>query len=92
MTVRVTGDVPMQYSRSDWVSIMGRMEEALNALYAGSLVGRLSASSAPSTGSWARGDVVWNNAPAGGGSTYVGWVCVTAGTPGTWKGFGLIET
>lgn len=35
------------------------------------------------------GDVVYNNAPAA--DDYLGWVCVTAGTPGTWKGFGLID-
>jgi len=40
------------------------------------------------------GDIVWNTVPAGGGATYLGWVCVTAGATGdasTWKGFGLIE-
>ena len=40
------------------------------------------------------GDRVWNTAPAGGGATYIGWVCVTAGADGstsTWKGFGLIQ-
>jgi len=30
-----------------------------------------------------RGDIVWNNAPAAAGAP--GWVCVTAGSPGTWK-------
>lgn len=35
-----------------------------------------------------RGDVVQNTAPASAG--YIGWVCTTAGTPGTWKQFGLI--
>ncbi len=43
---------------------------------------------APTTGAWAVGDVVWNSAPAAGGSE--GWVCTTAGTPGTWKLFGTI--
>lgn len=47
------------------------------------------AASAPSTGTWAVGDQVYNTVPAPGG--FVGWICVTAGTPGTWKGFGLIE-
>jgi len=38
---------------------------------------------APTSGTWARGDVVWNsNASA---SDTPGWVCVTAGTPGVWK-------
>lgn len=36
-----------------------------------------------------RGDICWNLSPASGG--FVGWVCVAAGTPGTWKGFGYIE-
>lgn len=38
---------------------------------------------APSTGTWRAGSVVWNYAPSAGGTP--GWVCVTAGTPGTWK-------
>jgi len=42
----------------------------------------------PSTGTWDAGDQVRNTAPSAGGFT--GWVCVTAGTPGVWKGFGVI--
>lgn len=44
---------------------------------------------APTTGTWAAGDVVYNTAPTAGG--YLGWVCTTAGTPGTWKTFGAIS-
>ena len=43
---------------------------------------------APTTGTWAVGDRVWNTAPAAGGT--LGWVCTTAGTSGTWKTFGGI--
>jgi len=43
----------------------------------------------PTVGTWLKGDKVMNNNPATGG--YQGWVCITAGTPGAWKGFGLIE-
>lgn len=43
----------------------------------------------PSSGKHERGDKVWNTAPSAGG--VIGWVCVTAGTPGTWKAFGAIE-
>lgn len=43
---------------------------------------------APASGTFAVGDVVWNTAPAAGGT--MGWVCTTAGTPGTWKTFGAI--
>ena len=45
-------------------------------------------SAAPVGGTWAVGDIFYNNAPTSGG--YIGWVCTVAGTPGTWKGFGLI--
>ena len=40
-------------------------------------------SAAPTTGTWARGSIVWNLSASAGGTP--GWVCVTAGTPGTWK-------
>ncbi len=45
---------------------------------------------APTTGTWARGDVVYCLNPSAGGN--VGWICVTAGTPGTWKAFGSIAS
>jgi hypothetical protein len=45
---------------------------------------------APVSGSYSAGDIVWNSAPSPGGN--VGWVCVTAGTPGEWKAFGSIAT
>lgn len=34
------------------------------------------------------GDVMWNIAPSAGSPT--GWVCVTAGMPGTWAAFGAL--
>jgi hypothetical protein len=37
---------------------------------------------APTTGAWARGDIVWNRDAASGGP--LGWICTAAGTPGTW--------
>ena len=45
-------------------------------------------SAAPSSGTYAVGDIVYHTAPAAGGN--IGWVCTTAGTPGTWKTFGDI--
>lgn len=44
---------------------------------------------APTTGTWQRGDIVLNASPSAAGT--IGWVCVTAGTPGTWKTFGTIS-
>jgi hypothetical protein len=51
-------------------------------------VAQLEAAAAPTEGTWRVGEIVYNSAPAGGG--YVGWICVAAGTPGTWKTFGAI--
>lgn len=47
------------------------------------------ASAAPVSGTYAVGSIVYNSAPTAGG--FIGWVCVTAGTPGTWKTFGAIS-
>lgn len=38
---------------------------------------------APTTGTFFKGDIVWNSAPASG--VPMGWVCTVAGTPGTWN-------
>ena len=40
-------------------------------------------SSTPTTGAWRVGDKVYNNAPSAGQP--MGWMCVAAGTPGTWR-------
>lgn len=42
--------------------------------------------SVPTTGTYARGDVLWRRSPSAGQSA--GWICVSAGTPGTWVPFG----
>lgn len=44
---------------------------------------------APASGTWKVGDIIFNDAPAGSGK--IGWVCTTAGTPGTWKTWGAID-
>lgn len=40
------------------------------------------ASAVPTTGTWARGDIVINSSPTTGQPR--GWTCTVAGTPGTW--------
>jgi len=49
---------------------------------------RQSRTAAPTSGAWQVGDIVWSRTPAPSGT--IGWVCVTAGSPGTWKTFGAI--
>jgi len=46
--------------------------------------------SIPTSGSYIKGDIVWNANPQPGG--YVGWICVREGTPGEWKPFAQIAT
>ncbi len=46
------------------------------------------AAAPPVSGAFLVGDVCWNSSPTAGGN--IGWVCTTAGTPGTWKAFGTI--
>jgi hypothetical protein len=49
-----------------------------------------SALASPSTGTYVQGDEYIITAPVAGGER--GYVCVTGGTPGTWKPFGPIGT
>jgi hypothetical protein len=46
-------------------------------------------STVPNVGSCNVGDIAWNTAPEISG--YAGWICVTAGSPGDWEPFGLIQ-
>lgn len=43
----------------------------------------------PSVGAWLQGDDVFSTIPAAAGKR--GWVCVTSGSPGTWKQWGVID-
>lgn len=44
---------------------------------------------APSSGAHVVGEIYFNADPIATG--FIGWVCVTAGTPGTWKSWGVIS-
>jgi hypothetical protein len=61
----------------------------LNAIFGESVI-NLFSTAPPTYGTWKKGDKIWNSNPTAGG--YLGWVCVADGTPGTWKGFGLIQS
>lgn len=50
---------------------------------AGESRSQLTGTTPPTTGKWRRGDIMWNNNPSA--SNPSGWMCVTSGTPGTWK-------
>jgi hypothetical protein len=62
-----------------------------NITYDGLVIGGHKAfygSAAPTAGTWAVGDMVYDTGVAAGG--YLGWVCTIAGSPGTWKTFGAV--
>lgn len=44
---------------------------------------------APSSETWKRGDLCWNSEPSADGTP--GWVCITSGSPGTWKAMADLE-
>lgn len=44
--------------------------------------------SAPTTGTFVKGDICWNQNPVA--DNYVGWVCIEDGAPGRWLPFGSI--
>ena len=44
--------------------------------------------SAPREGSFLKGDICWNQNPVPG--SYIGWVCIVEGGPGSWAPFGSI--
>lgn len=46
--------------------------------------------SAPVSGEYKKGDVVWNTDPKP--NDYIGWVCVVTGNPGRWLPFGAIAS
>lgn len=49
----------------------------------------ITGSAIPTTGASKKGDVCWNTNPTE--FSYIGWVCVEDGTPGTWLPFGAIS-
>ncbi len=80
---RVTIDPPIVTDIPD-----GTLISATNPV-AFSSFGTTTASAVPTTGAHVLGEKVWNNAPIAGG--FIGWVCITSGIPGVWKGFGEIQ-
>ena len=94
---RITGATSFTTTSEMYLDFYGNTAESGLVVFDGSPVATVVGegtrqawySAVPTTGTWLRGDIVWNTAPASAG--YIGWVCVTAGTPGTWQTFGLIS-
>ncbi len=63
--------------------------QASTVLISNSVTGTGTRASAPGSGSHVVGEIVFNSDPIASG--FIGWVCVTSGTPGTWKSWGPIS-
>lgn len=76
------------------VDVVGNLKKGVQWAVGGLAFGVQSAimgsgSAAPTTGSYDRGAIWLNDTPTAGGK--IGWVCVTGGSPGTWKAWGAID-
>lgn len=82
-SVRIFGRVGINVANSDptiGLAVAGNLSFANKQFLTGS--------HAPTDGTYNKGDVCWNSNPNTGG--YAGWICITEGTPGQWRPFGLI--
>lgn len=86
----VNWESPIEVNGPRWVNTVGTLcNVPMNVVDTREVAAKLRfASAAPTIGTWTAGTIVYNTAPVPGGN--VGWVCTTAGTPGTWKAFGTI--
>jgi len=50
---------------------------------------QVSGTVAPATGYYPKNSICWNEDPSLSG--YIGWICTTSGSPGTWRTFGYID-
>ena len=89
MKLALRNRVPERYSQSLFQTLFGDLERQGNLLAEGRLAGRhFTATAVPTTGDFAKGDIIWNSSPAeagSAGSKYVvlGWICTVGGSPGT---------
>lgn len=83
--------IPLKYDRGYFNDLWGMVQDQVNSLTEGRISAVTNATTAaPTTGSYKQGDFVRNSTPTeagSAGSKYVllGWVCVSSGSPGTWK-------
>jgi hypothetical protein len=85
MKLALSSLVPAEYTRSSVQQVVSAIENQVNLLAEGRLTGRhFNATAIPTTGNFSVGDIVWDSAPAvSNGTVRLGWICTTAGSPGT---------
>ena len=73
--------------------VVGGVTESNDFVVVGSGDNRITfGSAAPTASTWKQGDVCFNTGATASATAGAGWICTTAGTPGTWKGFGTIAS
>jgi hypothetical protein len=91
MKLAIERVIPEQYNRPRIMEAFRAIQDLVNGLAEGRIGAKYNArTSAPTTGSYARGDKIDNSEPSELGAVnskyvIVGWICVSSGVPGTWK-------
>lgn len=89
MKLALRNRLPSVYIQPLLQTLFGEIETQVNLLAEGRLQGRhFTATAKPTTGDFAKGDIIWNSNPSEAGSAsskYVvlGWICTVGGSPGT---------
>jgi len=82
-----------QYDHALLSELVRQVEDAINRLSEGRIYQHYNAAAAAPSGTtvaYQVGDKVWNTNPVesgtvGSGYIVVGWICIAAGAPGTWR-------
>lgn len=86
--LRSTGtDIAELYVNRNYMN--GDEEATIDPNRVARYTGRPFSSAAPASGTWRVNDIVYDSSVTAGEN--IGWICTTAGTPGTWKEFGIID-
>jgi len=88
LIIRSNGDITTDYKMGIGVkNPTESLEVAGNIKFANKTFA--SGDGIPTSGSWTKGSVIWNNNPEINQS--VGWICIKGGAPGNWRPFGLVR-
>ncbi|HCM9685769.1 TPA: hypothetical protein N5O21_001032 [Enterobacter cloacae subsp. cloacae] len=77
---------PSGFSGIEWNTSSRGNTLIYGSMEIGSMPSEEWGTAAPTSGRYLQGSKVWNINVIAGGT--IGWVCVSSGTPGVWKGFG----
>lgn len=91
MKLSISNQVPREWNPDRITLLFRQIEAQVNLLAEGRLAGRhFTATSVPTTGDFAKGDIVWKSDPVEAGLAtakyiIIGWINTAAGSPGTFN-------